>query len=50
MKDRKQKMSKDSSQRTARAELEGYSGVQAFMWITENNITSFNISWIITKC
>ena len=44
MKDRKQKMSKDSSQRKARAELEGYSGVQTFMWITENNITSFNES------
>lgn len=37
-------MSKDSSQKKARAELEGYFGVQTFMWITENNITSFNES------
>lgn len=37
-------MSKDSFQRKDRAEPEGYSGVQTFMWITENNITSFNES------
>jgi len=38
----KQNISKDSYQQKDRAEPEGYSGVQTFMWITENNITNFN--------
>ena len=44
MKGRKQKISEDSYQKKNRAELEGYSGVQTFMRITENNITNFNES------
>ena len=44
MKGRKQKISEDSYQEKNRAELEGYSGVQTFMRITENNITNFNES------
>jgi len=40
----KQNISKDSYQQKDRAEPEGYSGVQTFMWITENNITNFNTS------
>lgn len=44
MKGRKQKISEDSYQENNRAELEGYSGVQTFMRITENNITNFNES------
>ena len=44
MKGRKQKIVQASSQKKARAELEGYSGVQTSMWITENNIMSFNES------
>ncbi len=44
MKGRKQKISEDSYQEDTRAELEGYSGVQTFMRITENNITNFNES------
>lgn len=35
-----QKISKDTCQRTDRAEPEGYVGGQTFMWITENNITN----------
>jgi group II intron reverse transcriptase/maturase len=44
VKGRKQKISEDSYQEYNRAELEGYSGVQTFMRITENNITNFNES------
>lgn len=44
MKGRKQKISDDSYQKKNRAELEGYSGVQTYMRITENNITNFNES------
>lgn len=44
MKGRKQKISEDSYQENNRAELEGYSGVQTYMRITENNITNFNES------
>ena len=44
MKGRQQKISQDSYQRKNRAELEEHSGVQTFMWITENNITNFNAS------
>ena len=49
MKGRKQKIPEGSYQRKARAELKGYSGVQTFMWMAENNITSFNIS-IMLRC
>ena len=42
MKGGKQKISQDSYLKKDRAEPEGYSGVQTFMWITENNITNFN--------
>lgn len=41
MKGRKQKTSKEGYLGKDRAELEGYPGVQTFMWITENNITNF---------
>jgi RNA-directed DNA polymerase len=41
---RKQKISDDSYQKKNRAELEGYSGVQTYIGITENNITNFNES------
>jgi len=44
MKGRKQKISEDSYQKKNRAELEGYSGVQTYIGITENNITNFNES------
>ncbi|MCK5906124.1 MAG: group II intron reverse transcriptase/maturase [Flavobacteriales bacterium] len=44
MKEREQKISEDSYQKKNRAELEGYSGVQTYMGITENNITNFNES------
>ena len=44
MKGREQKISEDNYQKKNRAELEGYSGVQTFMGITENNITNFNAS------
>ncbi len=44
MEGRKQKISQGSYQKKDRAELEGYSGVQTFMGITENNITNFNES------
>jgi RNA-directed DNA polymerase len=40
MQGRKQKISKDTYQQKDRAELEGYAGVQTFMWITENNNTN----------
>lgn len=40
MKGRKQKISQDSCLQTNRAEPESYAGVQTFMWITENNLTS----------
>jgi len=40
MKERLQKISNDTCQRKDRAEPEGYVGGQAFMWITENNITN----------
>jgi RNA-directed DNA polymerase len=40
MKGRKQKISQDSYQQRDRAEPEEYAGVQTFMWITENNLTS----------
>jgi RNA-directed DNA polymerase len=40
MKGRKQKISRDSYLQTDRAEPEDYVGVQTFMWITENNLTS----------
>ncbi len=40
MKDRKQKISKDTCRQKNRAEPEGYAEGQAFMWITENNITN----------
>ena len=40
MKGRKQKISQDSSLQKNRAEPEDYVGVQTFMWITENNLTS----------
>src|SRR5215203_4111018 len=40
MKGRKQKISQDSYLQKNRAEPEGYAGVQTFMWITENNLTS----------
>ena len=42
MRGRKQKISQDSYLKKDRAEPEEYSGVQTFMWITENNITNFN--------
>jgi group II intron reverse transcriptase/maturase len=42
MKGGKQKISQDSYLEKDRAEPEEYSGVQTFMWITENNITNFN--------
>jgi len=44
MKGREQKISKDSYQNKDRAELEGYSGAQTYMRITENNIANFNES------
>ena len=44
MKGRVQKISEDNYQKKDRAELEGYSGVQTFMGITENNIMNFNES------
>lgn len=44
MKGREQKISQDSYRKNDRAELEDYFGVQTFMRITENNITSFNES------
>ena len=40
MKGRKQKISQDSYRQKDRAEPEDYVGVQTFMWITENNLTS----------
>lgn len=40
MKGRKQKISQDNYLQKTRAEPEGYAGVQTFMWITENNLTS----------
>lgn len=40
MKGRKQKISKDTYQQIAKAELEWYAGGQTFIWITENNITN----------
>lgn len=40
MKGRKQKISQDSYLQNDRAEPEDYVGVQTFMWITENNLTS----------
>lgn len=40
MKGRKQKISQDSWLQKNRAEPEDYVGVQTFMWITENNLTS----------
>jgi len=40
MKGRKQKMSYDNYLQRNRAEPEDYVGVQTFMWITENNLTS----------
>ncbi|MCX6309309.1 MAG: group II intron reverse transcriptase/maturase [Bacteroidia bacterium] len=40
MKDRMQKISKDTCQRTDRAEPEGYVGGQTYMRITENNFTN----------
>jgi group II intron reverse transcriptase/maturase len=40
MKGRKQKISQDSYLQNNRAEPEDYVGVQTFMWITENNLTS----------
>ena len=40
MKGRKQKISQDSYLQKNRAEPEDYVGVQTFMWITENNLTS----------
>jgi len=39
MKGGKQKISKDTCLQKSRAEPEGYAGGQAFMWITENNLT-----------
>lgn len=41
MKGRKQKISQDSYLQKNRAEPEDYVGVQTSMWITENNLTSF---------
>ena len=41
MKGRVQKISKDNYRKKDRAESEDYSGVQTFMWITENNTTNF---------
>jgi len=41
MKGRKQKISQDSYLQENRAEPEDYVGVQTSMWITENNLTSF---------
>jgi group II intron reverse transcriptase/maturase len=40
MKGRKQKISQDNCLQNHRAEPEDYAGVQTFMWITENNLTS----------
>lgn len=40
MKGRRQKISQDNCLQKNRAEPEGYAGVQTFMWITENNLTS----------
>jgi len=40
MKGRKQKISQDNCLQNNRAEPEDYVGVQTFMWITENNLTS----------
>lgn len=40
MKGRKQKILQDSYPQKNRAEPEDYVGVQTFMWITENNLTS----------
>jgi group II intron reverse transcriptase/maturase len=40
MKGRKQKISQDSYLQKNRAEPEDYVGVQTFMWIAENNLTS----------
>jgi group II intron reverse transcriptase/maturase len=40
MRGRKQKISQDSCRQKDRAEPEDYVGVQTFMWITENNLTS----------
>jgi hypothetical protein len=40
MKDRMQKISKDTCRGRDRAEPEGYPGGQTFMRITENNLTS----------
>jgi len=40
MKGRKQKISQDNCLQKNRAEPEDYVGVQTFMWITENNLTS----------
>ena len=37
---RKQPLSRDNYRQKNRAEPEGYAGVQTFMWITENNLTS----------
>jgi group II intron reverse transcriptase/maturase len=42
MKGRKQQTSKDGLPGKTRAALEGYPGVQTFMWITENNVTNFS--------
>lgn len=41
MKGRKQKISQDTWLQKDRAEPEVYAGGQTFMWITENNLTSF---------
>lgn len=41
MKGRKQKISQDTCLQKDRAEPEVYAGGQTFMWITENNLTSF---------
>lgn len=41
MKGRKQKTLKEGYSGKDRAELEGYPGVQTFMWITEKNVTEF---------
>lgn len=43
MKGRTQKISEDTYQQKARAELEGYVGGQTFMGITENNLTNVDL-------
>lgn len=40
MKERKQKISRDTWLQNSRAEPEGYAGGQTFIWITENNLTN----------